>query len=404
MRDLDRTPRSPSLDFLNDFFGPDKRHLVAIRKIEGKDSFIKAHHFDAGDRAGQQKFITDHGNAGFDIYFSPNPIKGTPHKKASKNDVAEARHLWIDLDPRPDKPLQTERAAMLALLTTNLPQGMPRPNWVIDSGRGYWGYWRLDKPQPVGGSTNSVNSPLIEAVESYGRGIEKAFGDNFADGCHNIDRIARLPGTVNTKTGRVAHVLHEHSHDEPHAIERFPVPQGLISHTKRSSPFAVCDLSKFTGQPLMPADDRGLGLGFNDAPLALEPLLGEGGCPHLVDACRTHGERYAQPLWHLDALLSTFLEDGRGVFHYISKGHKTYDPASTDAMFDRKVNDKEGGLGWPSCAALELAGCKSCAACPHKGEINSPLNLTSPAAPPNKKNVVGQTKQNEIIYYYPGNE
>ena len=32
----------------------------------------------------------------------------------------------------------------------------------------------------------------------------------------------RLPGTVNTKTGRLAHVLHEYSHDTSHAIESFP--------------------------------------------------------------------------------------------------------------------------------------------------------------------------------------
>jgi predicted P-loop ATPase len=324
--------------------------------------------------------------------------KGTLHKKASKKDVAEARHLWIDLDPRPDKPLEAERAAMLALLTTNLPQGMPRPNRVIDSGRGYWGYWKLATPQPVDGS-----GPFTEAVECYGRGIEQAFGDNFADGCHNIDRIARLPGTVNTKTGRLAHVLHEHSHDEPHVIESFPrsitksllVPQGLISHTKRSSPSAVCDLSKFTEAPLVPADDRGVGLStYNDDPLAWEPLAGDGGCPHVLDALRTNGAPYAQPLWHLDALLATFLRDGRRIFHRMSKGHKSYDPGDTDKMFDRKVNEKEErSLGWPGCAAIEDAGCKSCKTCPHKGKIKSPLNLTSPVATPNQKNVVGQAKQ-----------
>ena len=211
-----------SLDFLDDFFGADKRHLVAIKKREGKKPDIKARHFDATDRAGQQKFITDHSDAGFDLYFSPNPIKGTLHKKATKNDVVEARHLWIDLDPRPGEPLEAERAAMLALLTTNLPQGIPRPNRVIDSGRGYWGYWRLATPQPVDGCTKNVNDPPTEAVECYGKGIEQAFGDRFADGCRNIDRIARLPGTVNTKTGRLAHVLSDHSHDTPHAIEAFP--------------------------------------------------------------------------------------------------------------------------------------------------------------------------------------
>ena len=213
---------SPSLDFLDDFFAADKRHLVAIKKHAGKKPDIKARHFGAMDRAGPQNFIADHSEAGFDLYFSPNPIKGTLHKKATKNDVVEARHLWIDLDPRPGEPLEAERAAMLALLTTDLPQGMPRPNRVIDSGRGYWGYWTLAAPQPVDGSKNKVNGPLTEAVECYGKGIEQAFGDRFADGCRNIDRIARLPGTVNTKTGRLAHVLPDHSHDTPHAIEAFP--------------------------------------------------------------------------------------------------------------------------------------------------------------------------------------
>jgi len=218
----DATDPDGAFTFLDDFFGTDKRHLVAIKKNKGKKPNIKAHHFDAADRMGQQKFITEHGNAGFDIYFSPNSIKGTLHKKASKNDVAEARHLWIDLDPRVNEPLEAERAAMLALLTTNLPQGVPRPNRVIDSGRGYWGYWTLVSPQPVDGSANNVNGALTEAVECYGRGIEQAFGDRFADGCRNIDRIARLPGTINTKTGQIARVLHECSHDEPRPIEGFP--------------------------------------------------------------------------------------------------------------------------------------------------------------------------------------
>ena len=212
---------TPALDFLDDFFGSDKRHLVAIRK--GPDKLeIRAQHFDAGDCAGQHAFVTNNGNAGFDLYFSPNPVKGTLHKKAGKNDIVEARHLWVDLDPRKNEELETEREAMLARVTANLPTGIPKPNRVIDSGRGFWGYWKLDKPAPVDGSQNNVNGPLTEIVESYGRGIEQAFGDHFADGCRNIDRIARLPGTVNTKTGVFARVLNEFSHDAVYAIENFP--------------------------------------------------------------------------------------------------------------------------------------------------------------------------------------
>ena len=219
-----------SLDFLDDFFGSDKRHLVGIKKPDGKGKrpSINAKHFQASDRAGQEKFIADCGAAGFDVYFSVNPIKGTRHKKAKKGDVADARYFWIDLDPRKGQPLDAERAAMLALLTTDLPAGVPRPNRVIDSGRGFWGYWKLDKPMPVDGAVYNDkgefvrNSPLTDAVESYGRGIEQAFGDRFADGCRNIDRVARLPGTINRKTGQLARVLHEHSHDQPLVIESFP--------------------------------------------------------------------------------------------------------------------------------------------------------------------------------------
>jgi hypothetical protein len=216
---------SATLDFLDDFFGPDKRHLVAIKK--GNKNEIKAQHFDAADRAGQQAFIANSGNDGFDLYFSPNPVKGTLHKKAGKNDIVEAQHLWVDLDPRKDEPLEAERDAMLARLTINLPDGMPKPNRVIDSGRGLWGYWKLGKPAPVDGAQYKngrlvCNNPLTEDVESYGRGIEQAFGDHFADGCRNIDRIARLPGTANTKTGMLARVLHQFSHDVPHTIDGFP--------------------------------------------------------------------------------------------------------------------------------------------------------------------------------------
>ena len=226
--EVKRSGKSASQNFLDDFFGSDKRHLIAIKKNKGKKPDIKAHQFDAADRSGQQKFITDCSDAGFDLYFSPNPIKDTLHKKAKKGDVSQACHLWIDLDPRVNEPLEAERATMLALLTTALPKGIPAPNRIIDSGRGYWGYWKLDKPALVDGAVYDDkdhfvrNNPLTDIVENYGKGIEKAFGDRFADGCRNIDRIARLPGTVNNKTGNVARVLHKFSHDKPHAIEDFP--------------------------------------------------------------------------------------------------------------------------------------------------------------------------------------
>jgi hypothetical protein len=117
-----------AISCLDSLFDKSKRLIISI-----KEGSIKACHFDADDRAGQKNFITTCGAAAYNIYFGLSPTKGTLHKKAAKNDVAEVRFLWVDLDPRPGKPLETERAVMLALLTTNLPPGIPRPSRIIDS-------------------------------------------------------------------------------------------------------------------------------------------------------------------------------------------------------------------------------------------------------------------------------
>ena len=200
-------------------------------------------------------------------------------------------------------------------------------------------------------------------------------------------RVLRIPGTFNYKEkiprGVKLAALAATDYAFKSTLDAIKAPEGLISHIKRSPTAGdICDVSKFTGDALIPADDRGVGLSIrSNEPLALEPLLEATGCPHVLDAFQTKGAAFSQPLWHLDALLATFLKDGRRLFHRMSNGHKSYSLGDTDAMFDRKVNEKEEReLGWPSCAALEGAGCGSCKACPHKGKIRSPLNLTHPVA------------------------
>ena len=81
------------------------------------------------------------------------------------------------------------------------------------------------------------------------------------------------------------------------------------------------------------------------------------------------------------ALATTFMEHGREVFHGLSKGDVRYDPATVDAMFDRKLAEREEkDFGWPSCQKFEEYGSTQCATCPLKGTIRSPLNLPLPTA------------------------
>ena len=306
--------------------------------IKGKGD-IKARHFKADDQAGQRAFVTSCSSATYNIYFVVNSVKNTLHKKPEKTDIAEAHSLFVDLDPRKDKsgvviaPLEAERATMLALLTINRPAGIPKPNRIVDSGRGYWAFWFLDTPHPV---------DATKAVEAYGRGIEQAFGD-FADNCHNIDRVARLPGAINQRTGEMARVLHEHSHDTPYAIETFPRAP-VASRQSTSQLKLVWDsvaLPPRTPHPrLFTAEYQAeIGKVYDDTPL--DPRITCKLCPFFRDAFKTGGKDHPQGLWMQAGLACTFMENGRHVFHKLSEKHPGYTSEETDEMFDRKVAERE---------------------------------------------------------------
>jgi hypothetical protein len=185
-----------------DLFHPNDWRQILYFEADGKPPHAKS--FKHDDIKGQRKALEYIAANGFKSYFNPNPLKSMLNKKATKDNVLEARWLWVDLDPRANEPLDDERRTMLALLTTNLPEGIDPPDIIIDSGRGYWGFWKISEPQPLDGK----DGPLTKEVEGAAKQLANAFGDRFADACHNVERIARLPGLINPKTGKLARVLH----------------------------------------------------------------------------------------------------------------------------------------------------------------------------------------------------
>lgn len=125
----------------------------------------------------------------YNLYFTVNPLLRSLNKKAEREDVASLAWLHVDIDPRAGEDIDVERTRALELLTTKLPDGVPRPTCVVYSGGGYQGFWRLEEPLPIGGE-----EAKYEDAKLYNIQLEQAFG---ADHCHNVDRIMRLPGTIN---------------------------------------------------------------------------------------------------------------------------------------------------------------------------------------------------------------
>lgn len=118
-------------------------------------------------------------------YVMVNPSRAPLTKKATKEDVEALEFLHVDCDPPKGADLKASRAEIL----TRLQSYEPKPNAIIDSGGGYQAFWRLAEPVFVGG-----NVAMAEEVEAYNIQLELVLK---GDHCHNIDRIMRLPGTIN---------------------------------------------------------------------------------------------------------------------------------------------------------------------------------------------------------------
>lgn len=128
-------------------------------------------------------------NGTWNMYFHVNTVMHDLRKKAERTDIKSVDWFHVDIDPEEGQDLEKERDRCLELLTSKLPQDIPSPTVIIFSGGGYQGFWRLEEPILVNGDLE-----LAEDTKRYNQKLEQKFG---ADNCHNIDRIMRLPGTVN---------------------------------------------------------------------------------------------------------------------------------------------------------------------------------------------------------------
>ncbi len=217
----------PCVDFLKKFHGDAPWNLVAIK---GED--IKAYTLEGEKRETRAtEWVARWNKDGYAVYFHPNPLK-RKNRKANKADVARAEWLWADLDP-PKKATPEEidawRAERLAEFEAGKPDGLPSVTLLIDSGRGFWRFWKLREAAPtdseiVGydkGKPIIQDGPATRLVESYGRGMEQAFG-GAADNCRNIDRIARLPGALTSQNRTERSSSASQSRATPIALEDFP--------------------------------------------------------------------------------------------------------------------------------------------------------------------------------------
>lgn len=111
------------------------------------------------------------------VYWTVNLVSAGFDGKPSKRDIVAARYLHVDIDPPKGGGPFDKLSATAELRVLSAP-----PSLIIDSGGGLQAFWRL------------VGPTTLEEVEALNRAVAAQLG---ADHCHNIDRLMRVPGTLN---------------------------------------------------------------------------------------------------------------------------------------------------------------------------------------------------------------
>jgi predicted P-loop ATPase len=131
-------------------------------------------------------WIADAQRAGRNVYFQPNETFSNCASKPGKSQIMAGLCRYADIDPADGFPLADERDRLGRLADHLNDDPAYQPTLIIDSGNGIQPFWA---------TAREVLSPFIIArIEAETKAIETALG---AGGTHNIDRLLRLPGTMN---------------------------------------------------------------------------------------------------------------------------------------------------------------------------------------------------------------
>jgi hypothetical protein len=209
---------------------------------DGKITTITARNTDEA-----RQFIRDR-DGKENLYFSANPTRRAMSKKAAKADIAAIEYLFGDLDPKDKETPENAKVRYLAALDAY----SLAPTAIIDSGNGIQALWRLQEPIKLApmrtkrkdGRTGWEFPPETESaiadVEARTEYLMKTLGS--VAGTQNIDRVLRLPGTINL----------------PNAVKigkgRVPCPTSLIKFNGVTHPFESFPKPKIKSDTTTPQD------------------------------------------------------------------------------------------------------------------------------------------------------
>lgn len=129
------------------------------------------------------------------LWYSVQPFRegGAAKGKASAADVTSLIALYADLDVKPSA-LPNDAACWAVVAELAEFVGEP-PTCIVSTGHGLHPYWRVDPIEPIAGTEILRRWGALVAEVCSRHGDASSAGKR--DGVYNLDRVLRIPGTIN---------------------------------------------------------------------------------------------------------------------------------------------------------------------------------------------------------------
>lgn len=280
------------------------------------------------------------------VYYAVSAFIGKGQRK--QNNVRATKLIAIDLDVGPEKPYQSKKQALIALVhflkKTNLPIPM-----LVSSGVGLHAYWVLTHElEPA------VWKPLAEAMKAAAQAEGLQIDPSVtADGA----RVLRAPGTINRKNGKRAVVLLNKPDVDPLRL-RQSLDQYAPKQTRtptRETPKSSLLAALAVTQEFDPANA--------DTVAAKCQQIGWG---------VTHQDDVSEPFWYAMMGVAAHCHDPEETAIRWSREYTGYDQTETLTKLDQW---RKSTTGPATCARFESERPAGCKGCPFAGKISTPVRI-----------------------------
>lgn len=144
-----------------------------------------------------------------DVYIGVNTRKESynKNKRGGKKDIDQVYSLWMDLDIKSgDHQKDNLFTDLSSFFDTIEKNKLHKPTMTVQTGGGYHLYWLLKEPYNIESEEDRLK---IEAMCKEWQDTFAILGDKEIDATWNVDRVLRLPDTINNKYGNKVELINQ---------------------------------------------------------------------------------------------------------------------------------------------------------------------------------------------------